>query len=451
MKVGITDFPAYKRIDEKFENGQFKRGTVCDLPIYTYREGGEGNVTPGHYVDGISYSKIKFCDVPEEYRTREFFVKALSGAYKDIVEYVKAHLDEEFDREFFKDHIVSDMYALEFEENCFEYMPLDYIDEEMVSLAMITAIKNRYVERRGDFDDWFYSVAKRKPEVLTQDFWTLGARLFAARRNGKNEFLEITPKEYRTEDYYIAMCLENDSPVMEDFPKEILTTNFLIAIINLEAENIRSFSAEALEQEAPAKDLEDKLKFWQAAMLMDGYVAQYIPLNDERVEFFLKHYDKDSSEYNYGFKDKYKRYLRKKEEVIKHDEIKKVAAIAIDGALSGMRADAAINMANASMRAGLDYTTLLPIEFQGLVPEKYCKKYDTEEYLKEIYQKLGIKILGQHDSCYYDVTLPKDFKVENDSGAFSLIDDNEEVVLKYLDVGPFYDRSVYVKEINCSL
>lgn len=96
------------------------------------------------------------------------------------MEYVKAHIGEKFDRDFFKDHIVSDYYSIEFDENCFEYMPIEYIDEEMVSVAMLKAVNARYIERRGDFDDWFYSVAKRKPNVLTQDFWTLGARIRAS-------------------------------------------------------------------------------------------------------------------------------------------------------------------------------------------------------------------------------------------------------------------------------
>ena len=54
------------------------------------------------------------------------------------------------------------------------------------------------------------------------------------------------------------------------------------------------------------------IKLWQAAVICDGYQIRNIPLNDERVEFFLSLYDKDFSEYEYGFKDHYKRYLRKK-------------------------------------------------------------------------------------------------------------------------------------------
>lgn len=109
------------------------------------------------------------------------------------------------------------------------------------------------------------------------------------------------------------MCLENSTPVMEDFPEEIITTKFLIALINDSVETIRSFSEKALERTAPMSGREDEVKFWQAAILLDGYVARDISLNDERVEFFLAHYDEDSGQYEYGFKNSYERYLEKKE------------------------------------------------------------------------------------------------------------------------------------------
>ena len=89
-------------------------------------------------------------------------------------------------------------------------------------------------------------------------------------------------------------------------------------------------------------------------------------------------------------------------------------------------------------------------KYDGKVPEEFCKKYDQEEYLSEIYKKLGIEVVGEHDRYYYEVKLPKNFKVNGNSGSFYLID-GDKSILEYLDVGPFYDRSVYVKKINCSL
>ncbi len=111
----------------------------------------------------------------------------MSGVKKDIVEYVKSH-PEEFDRQFFKDHIETNYVSLEFKNNDFEYMPLEFIDEEMVLCAMFKSIDMRYVERRGECDDWFYSVYRRKPEVLTKELYILGARCFAEKINGENKF-----------------------------------------------------------------------------------------------------------------------------------------------------------------------------------------------------------------------------------------------------------------------
>lgn len=313
--MSVTDLPAFQRIYQKFETNEFKPGTASKLPVYTYDKNQTENLTVGHYVGGIDYGKIHFADVPEDFRTRDFFLHTLSSVNKDVLAYVKENLGKKFDRDFFKDHIATEQYALSFEENCFEYMPLEYIDEEMVSWAMISSINSRCIDRRGDFDDWFYSVAKRKPEVLTQDFWTLGARTFAKRMNGKNKFLEITPDEYKTKEYYFAMCLANSTPVMEDIPKEILSPAFLVALISENLENICSFSEEALEQEVPikwfVKGLDFPIKIWKIALMVDGYLVRHINLNDERVEFFCEHYPETSYQYRI-FMDYYNKYLRSK-------------------------------------------------------------------------------------------------------------------------------------------
>ena len=149
---------------------------------------------------------------------------------------------------------------------------------------------------------------------MTQEVYTLGARCFAAKRNGENKFLDITSEEYRTTEYYFALYLANNTPVMEDIPQSVLTTNFLVTLLNDTPENIKCFSDVALEREAPMKG-KGTVKFWQAAVICDGYQIRNIPLNDERVEFFLSLYDNDSSEYEYGFKDHYKRYLREKNSI----------------------------------------------------------------------------------------------------------------------------------------
>lgn len=310
----ITELKAYKRINAKFETGEFTPGTESKMPVYSYDPRYNTKLTPGHYVDGISYVKIHFKDVPEEFRTRDFFLKALSSVHKDILEYVKEHIGTEFDRKFFMDYIATNQYALEFDENCFEYMPLEYIDEEMVSFAILQAVKRRYIERRGDFGEWFYSVAKRKPEILTEDFWVLGARLWAKRIGENNKFLSITPDEYKTQDYYFAMCLLNSTPVMEDFPDEIVTAGFLSVLIYDNINNVACFSEKALETKFPLLIDGEEITYWQLAVRIDGYLIRDIPLNEERIEYFLRYYPKDSGQYRYGFENPYKRWLEQKQQ-----------------------------------------------------------------------------------------------------------------------------------------
>ncbi len=164
---------------------------------------------------------------------------------------------------FLKIILETNYVSLEFKNNDFEYMPLEFIDEEMVLCAMFKSIDMRYVERRGECDDWFYSVYRRKPEVLTKELYILGARCFAEKINGENKFLKITPEQYKTPEYYFALCLANDTQVMEDIPESILTTQFLNNLLKDNSENIQSFSKDILERETCVKKI-GKVKYWQA-------------------------------------------------------------------------------------------------------------------------------------------------------------------------------------------
>lgn len=449
----ITELQAYKRLEEMFKQKGYSQGIRDDMPIYSWDDIQfiPDNLTPGHYVYANSYGKIKFRDIPERYRTREFFLHALSGVYEDIVKYVKLH-PEKFDKQFFKDHIATDYAGLEFELNDFEYMPLEFIDEEMVACAMFKSINMRYVERRGDCDDWFYSVYRRKPEVLTQDLYTLGARCFAVKRNGENKFLNITPEEYRTPEFYFALCLGNSTPVMEDIPESILTTNFLIDLLKDSTENIQCFSEVALEREVPITR-RGNVKFWQAAIINDGYRIRDISLNDERVKFFLSMYDKDSPEYEYGFKEHYKRYLREKNSITEPKiEVNELAGMMTLGALLlGMENDSAIDFGTFVMNAATDRQSNLPIHYDRRVPIEYSKKYDKEEYLLEIYKKIGIQVLQEIDNYYYSVILPKNISIDQDDYGYCIKDSNGETLIHYYDIGPFYDRTVIVDQIYVTL
>ncbi len=446
----ITELQAYKRLEEMFEKKGYSQGIKDDMQIYCWDDvrGIPDNLTPNYYVCAHDYGKIKFRDIPDEYRTREFFLHELSGTYKDIVEYVKVH-SSKFDKQFFKDHIATNCYSLEFELNDFEYMPLEFIDEEMVACAMFRTVD---LCKRGDRDDWFYSVYRRKPEVLTQELYTLGARCIAEKRHGENEFLHITPKEYRTPEFYFALCLENSTPVMEDIPESILTTNFLVYLLNDSTKNIQCFSEVALEREAPMMG-RGNVKFWQAAIINDGYRIRDIPLNDERVEFFLSMYDKDSREYEYGFKKNYKRYLREKNSILepKNDAIELAGMMTLAGAVLGMENDSAIDLGTAVMNTATDCQSRLPIYYESSVPSEYSKKYDKEEYLLEIYKKIGIQVLQEADNYYYCVILPENISIIRDDSGYCIKDSNGETLIHYYDRGPFYNRTVTVDQIYVTL
>lgn len=446
-----TELQAYNRLVEEFYPKGYSHGIKDDMPIYYWDNVNciPENLTPGHYVFAIKYGKIKLKDIPEKYRTREFYLHALSGAHKDIVEYVKAH-SEKFDKQFFKDHIETNDYALEFELNDFEYMPIEFIDEEMVTCAMLKVVSSLDAEDRRNHRDWFFSVYRRKPEVLTQELYILGARCLAT--NGKNNFLDITPEEYRTPEFYFALCLNNDIPVMEDIPESVLTTDFLVSLLNDNIRNIKCFSESALEKEVKMTE-RGTVKFWQAAVINDGYQIRNIPLNDERVEFFLSIYDKDSSEYEYCFKEQYKRYLREKNSTLKPENRASELAgmMALAGALLGMSIDSAIDLGTDIMNAETERQSMLPIRYDGRVPKEYSKKYDSEEYLLEVYKKIGIQVLRETDDYYYSVILPENVSVVKDNYGYCVKNSNGETLLRYYEIGLFYDRKVVVKKINVTL
>ena len=425
----IEEMPAYKRLEQEFTN----KG-------YTF-----GNRGHSHYKSDLRLSEVPAKDI-KSYLTTE-----LSGCHKEYVQYVSARPDE-FNRQFFKDCIASNYYALEFDDNIFEWMDEKFIDEELVMCAMFRAINMRYTERRGECDEWFYSVFKRKPDLLTYDMYVLGARCFANKIRGENKFLSITPEYYRTIEYYVALCTMNSSPVMEDIPTEILSDGFLIGLINASRNNIECFTEEALEREVPMEGQTERVKIWQAVVMLDGYSISHIPLNDERVEFFLSHYDKDSYEYD-SFKRRYKQYLREKNEVKTPDNssTRLSAFMALGLAMSGATLDDAVDAGNGLSEALTNRKAELPIEYRGRVPAEYAKIYDREEYLLEIYKKLGIQVVGERDYYYYNVVLPEGSTVvRNGYGRYRLEVDGE-IALEYSDMGPFYDRSVEVYNIHCTL
>ena len=122
------------------------------------------------------------------------------------------------------------------------------------------------------------------------------------------------------------------------------------------------------------------------------------------------------------------------------------------GAMLGMDVDSAVDFGTGVMNSSTDRNTLLPIHYKHRVPAEYSKKYDKEEYLLEIYKKIGIQALQEADSFYYSAILPENFSIIQEGYCgYSIKDSNGETLIHYYDRGPFYDRTVEVDEINVTL
>ena len=422
----ITKLQAYNTLKKMFEQKGYSQGKESDMICYSWDKDkcSTSKLEVGHYVYAIQYGKAKLADVPKEYQTKNFFLNTLSGVHEEIVEYVRTH-SEEFDKQFYKDHIANNYYGLETQFNDFELMPIEFIDEEMVACAMFKAVEMYEVDRFCICDDWFYSVYRRKPEILTQELYTLGARCFAEKRDGHNMFLDITPEIYRTTEYYFALCLENTTPVMEDIPEAVLTTSFLKKLFADNIDNIRCFSEHALERELFIPD-KGVVKFWQAAVMKDGYQIRNIPLNDDRVDFFLALYDRDSSEYKYGFKNYYRRYLRRQKIRLWNNNSTKP---------NSMNSEATIK---------------LPIHYYYGLPINYAE-VDEEGYLLDIYKKIGIHVLYEIDEYYYSVVLPEGFHITQENCGYCLKNSKGEAIMHYRDRLVSNNRMVSVDQIFMNL
>lgn len=443
MSYTIND-EVYKRISKKVEDGIFKKGKK--LKQHSFRE------------ESITDFPISE-RTPENPRTREFFIFEFTDP--EVFNYIKNHI-EQFDREFFKDLLASDRYATIFRNNCFAIMPLEYIDEEMCSLAILNAL---------DWSDyaWFYSTYERKPEALTADLWKLGARLY---ETDENKILDITPEEYKDVEYYKERCCTNyncgseiaswKDKIMDSIPQEILTPEFLLDLLVDSLENIAMFNEKALETKISYSDTSSgeivTETIWQFIVKLNGNLIRHIELNDERIEYFLKHYDKDSDEYNYAFKKKYKAYKKKKENSKAYAE-----QMARTGDYYRSAAEEAMSRIHVNVLNGEEPTQVfddmakatrnvqqafLPIKYRERVPAELCKQYDSEEYLELMYNLLGIEIIEEYDDLFYRVNIPEGWTVTNE-GYWNYVKDAEENnIISYFYDSKFYDRDAYVRSIN---
>lgn len=457
--------PVFRRILDKFEDGTFTMGNECPLrkyyfenrDIYSFRW---EERTPEVCASLMDYSKCRLADVPEASRTREFYMETFSN--KDVNNYIKNHISE-FDRQFFKDLIVTNKYSTHFDTNCFNVMPLEYIDDEMVSLAILHT-------QDWASDEWLFSVVKRKKEAISADVWKLAARLYARMSGGVNRIMDATPLEYRDDEYYketmrcnfnCGMSLDtNKGNIMDSIPQEVITSKFLVSLLNEDLKTVARFNEAALEMEVPFNDNgEIKTdKVWKVVVKLDGQLIEYIPLNDERVEYFLSLYAKDTPEYKWGFKRVYKDWLKKKNAPQELENVKRRDRESVFGAaeetfmhallfsMEGEDPGKAIDLvADKDRKAN---ASMLPIRFHGMVPTAYAKEYDSEEYLAFIYKTMGINIVEEYDSYFYSVELPEGWTVTGDRYWYKVLDKDGNEMIQYFYDSKFYDKDAYVSDIT---
>lgn len=463
MNYRIKD-EVYERIENKFKDGTFTSGNNCRITKYYF----EGHTIHDFPIDKrtpevcsslMDYSKCRLSDVPKSSQTREFFIATFTN--KDVFYYIKINI-EKFDRQFFKDLIVTNEYATHFDENCFEVMPLEYIDEEMCSLAILHSTD-------WSCDEWFKSVYRRKPEALTADIWKLGARLYSRMSGDKNPFLNMTPDKYKDEEYYREMCRcnyncgmtldTNKGKIMDSIPQEVLTPEFLLSLLAENIDNIARFNEYALETEIDTAFYGETIreKIWKFVVRNRGEAIKNIPLNDERIEFFLSHYDKDTFEYIWCFKDNYKRHLKEKNqkeqtERIRKREQEKTEDIAIRVIFNALAYSLEGENPNRAIEDEVDIVEiaeefLLPIKYCGIIPEEYRKIYDSEEYLEMLYKEMGIQIIEEDDRLFYRVNLPKGWIIKTSGYQNYVKDEFGNIVIEYFYDSKFYDRDAYVKDV----
>lgn len=454
----------YDEIEQKVNYGIYIKGKDCSLTTFSFdvdiTDFPMEERTPEICTSFMEYGSCSLSDVPDFSRTREFYINNFTN--KEVYDYIKNHIAE-FDRQFFKDLIETNKYAMSFENNCFSVMPVEYIDEEMCSLAILKATD-------WHSDDWFYSVYERNPDALSEELWKLGARLYARMEGNKNRFLEITPEIYKDMYYYREMCMcnfnygmsldTNKGRIMETVPKEAQTLLLLAELLADNMNNVSRFSDYALEMEFPPELGYGNMKVWQFVVQTQGNAIKFIPLNDERVEFFLNHYDKDSFEYRLSFKDIYKQYIKEKKIAEEKAETKNrtssftedSCALMVLGAFAnsfdGINPTAAVDaVSRTTARLG---NNLLPIKYNGSIPDALLKKYDSEEYLMKAYNELGIKVIEEFDHLFYNVELPKGFSISCSGYQYDVINEKDENIINFFYDSKIHDREAYVSNINLS-
>lgn len=454
----------YDRIKDKFKDGTYVDGNRINLDIPYDSKKLLRNIpmkerTPGVCVNALEYCNGTLDEVPVSSRTREFFIHAFTN--KSVFDFIQNHLIA-FDKEFFKDLIVTNSYSTMFDNtNCFEIMPIEDIDEEMCSIAAIHS-------RDWSNDGWFESVLRRKPEALNKDLWNFAIRAFPILSTDNDDIiLKKVPKEYQDEEFYFNLLtgnvvsrikLEgNNDNIMNFIPKNIMTQEFLKRVVDEKAFNLCRFNDYGLYMliNYTLNGVEYEEELWKYAIRKYGDAAiNNMPLDDEKIDFFLSLYKKTSIEYS-GFKKRYKNYKMQKadkkayedyKDRIKKETVESATTVLGLSMLSGGLTDEILNYESDIRK--LNPMTVLPIEYRGYIPEDYELDYDSEEYLELMYNKLGIKVLGKRNEFYYNVILPDNWTVEIDGSYTCVRNENNEVVILYVSDKKYYDMEVYVYDIK---
>jgi hypothetical protein len=420
----VAELPAYKRLQSLFE-----------MSGYTFGKCIKRSIEPGLPISSVPAEVVK-----------DYLASTLSTFNKSQVNYVVSH-PTTFDKDFYKNLVASKYSVLSGPNNVFEWMPEEILDEELVMCAIFETSKEDPREAYDDYADWFFSVHKRKPELLTYDVYVTCARLYEARRNGESRFLAITPDSYRTQEYYAAICTTKAPNIIADVPEAVLTATFLTLLLLIDTENVIGFTEEILERSIYMSELQTYVRIWRLSLMIDGNSILYIPLNEERIEYCKNNFRKGSCEYS-SFKARYYSYkyggpLNEFEEVAGSLGIDEVCNIA-----AGISIDPGKGLSKKTP-SGL---CRLPLRSRHHVPEEYFSLYDKDEYLAEVYRAIGIRVDDtKADYNYYYVELPDGISVVQDETGTYRLTMGEEAVLHYRDDGPLYDRRVYVTKILISL
>ena len=438
----------YTRLLNKFKSGEFTYGREYKDKIWS--TSGEGYYTLndkslGRYIDGLEREKLHLREIPFTARSEEFYVNTFSN--KEVYEYLKTNANF-FSRDFYKSVIMKNNYALLFDNNVFEIMPLEYIDEEMVTLAILSGTNS--IEHK-----WFSTVNRRNKSAISEDVWKLAARLYGSRTF--KEILDMTPEEYKDREWYLELfkctykdgsrvdskdCikLSKDTSTLMDFiPKEIITEDFVTELYLDNYKNVVRFNEDALETVININGI--KAKSWLHAIGEDGDIIEYIDLNDERIECFKILYDKDSMEY-ITFIFKLKEYERKKEIGSKKSKSKdrdKIKRLLLEAYLHS-KDDLKEEDYLSGRVENKEDDDLLPIMYHGDTPSDY----DTFSYPKMMYEKLGIEVLDEVDYFLYKVKLPEGYRIEYNGFYGRVKDDNNNTIVDFYRDDKFYDRKAHV-------